>query len=100
MRHEPSQFHALARRKLFGLLTSVPRTGCNRLPEQECQDYLPFRARRFGDISSRLFAEHVKDTTGQTLVVENRAGASSGIGAAAIEILDDHFSQRVMSCQR
>ena len=32
-----------------------------------------------------MFAEHFKTATGQTLVVENRAGASGGIGASAVK---------------
>lgn len=48
----------------------------------------PFAPGGSGDISARLFSEHFKTATGQSLVVENRAGASGGIGAAAVKSAD------------
>ena len=54
-------------------------------PNKNARIICPFAPGGSGDISSRLFAEHFKAATGQTLVVENRAGASGGIGAAAVK---------------
>jgi tripartite-type tricarboxylate transporter receptor subunit TctC len=54
-------------------------------PNKNGRIICPFAAGGSGDISSRLFADHFKAATGQTLVVENRAGASGGIGAAAVK---------------
>ena len=54
-------------------------------PNKNARIICPFAPGGSGDISSRLFAEHFKTATGQTLVVENRAGASGGIGAAAVK---------------
>ena len=54
-------------------------------PNKSAKIICPFAPGGSGDISSRLFAEHFKATTGQTLVVENRAGASGGIGASAVK---------------
>src|ERR1700761_963473 len=54
-------------------------------PTKNVKIICPFAPGGSGDISSRLFAEHFKTATGQTLVVENRAGASGGIGAAVVK---------------
>src|SRR3978361_538511 len=54
-------------------------------PNKNAKIICPFAPGGSGDISSRLFAEHFKAATGQTLVVENRAGASGGIGAATVK---------------
>jgi tripartite-type tricarboxylate transporter receptor subunit TctC len=54
-------------------------------PNKNARIICPFAPGGSGDISSRLFADHFKAATGQTLVVENRAGASGGIGAAAVK---------------
>ena len=54
-------------------------------PNKNARIICPFAPGGSGDISSRLLADHFKAATGQTLVVENRAGASGGIGAAAVK---------------
>lgn len=54
-------------------------------PSKNARIICPFAPGGSGDISSRLFADYFKAATGQTLVVENRAGASGGIGAAAVK---------------
>lgn len=57
-------------------------------PNRAVKIICPFAPGGSGDISARLFAEHFKTATGQTAVVENRAGASGGIGAAAVKSAD------------
>jgi tripartite-type tricarboxylate transporter receptor subunit TctC len=54
-------------------------------PNKNARIICPFAPGGSGDISSRLFSEHFNAKTGQTLVVENRAGASGGIGAAVVK---------------
>ena len=73
---------------LAGSLLSPPllsRAFATDYPNKNARIICPFAPGGSGDISSRLFAEHFKAATGQTLVVENRAGASGGIGAAAVK---------------
>src|SRR6195952_1109404 len=70
----------------FVTLPLVPRAfAATDYPNKNARIICPFAPGGSGDISSRLFAEHFKTATGQTLVVENRAGASGGIGAAAVK---------------
>ncbi|ETR76300.1 ABC transporter substrate-binding protein [Afipia sp. P52-10] len=57
-------------------------------PTRAVKIICPFAPGGSGDISARLFADHFKTATGQTLVVENRTGASGGIGAAAVKSSD------------
>ena len=54
-------------------------------PTRTAKIVCPFAPGGSGYISARLFADHFKAATGQSLVVENRAGASGGIGAAAVK---------------
>jgi len=67
------------------LLPALPAFAATDYPSKNARIICPFAPGGSGDISSRLFAEHFKSATGQTLVVENRAGASGGIGAAAVK---------------
>jgi tripartite-type tricarboxylate transporter receptor subunit TctC len=65
----------------------LPRRGlaATDYPNKTAKMICPFAPGSSGDISSRLFAGYFNASTGQTLVVENRAGASGGIGAAAVK---------------
>jgi tripartite-type tricarboxylate transporter receptor subunit TctC len=45
---------------------------------------VPFAAGSATDILARLFAERMRDTLGQPMIVENRAGANGMIGAEAV----------------
>src|ERR1700761_945206 len=81
-------------RRQFTLSLAAGAAGLSLLPRAlRAADYpakggriiCPFAPGGSGDISSRLFAEHFNAITGWTLVVENRAGASGGIGAAAVK---------------
>ena len=70
-----------------GLFTNSPSRAAD-YPARNAKIICPFAPGGSGDISARLFAEHFKTATGQTLVVENRAGASGGIGTAAVQSTD------------
>jgi tripartite-type tricarboxylate transporter receptor subunit TctC len=50
-------------------------------PAQPVRGIVPFAAGSATDTVSRLFAERMRETLGQPVVVENRAGASGLIGA-------------------
>ena len=50
-------------------------------PAQPVRGIVPFAAGSATDTVARLFAERMRDTLGQPVVVENRAGASGLIGA-------------------
>jgi tripartite-type tricarboxylate transporter receptor subunit TctC len=70
---------------LAGLALPLHALAATDYPNKSGRIICPFAPGGSGDISSRLFADHFKAATGQTLVVENRAGASGGIGAAAVK---------------
>src|ERR1700753_4055903 len=81
-------------RRQFTLSLAASAAGLTLLPRSmSAADYptkggriiCPFAPGGSGDISSRLFAEHISATTVQTFVVENRAGASGAICAAAVK---------------
>jgi tripartite-type tricarboxylate transporter receptor subunit TctC len=53
-------------------------------PAQPVRGIVPFAAGSATDTVARLFAERMRDSLGQPVVVENRAGASGLIGAEAV----------------
>jgi tripartite-type tricarboxylate transporter receptor subunit TctC len=53
-------------------------------PNQPIKIVVPFAAGALTDFLGRLAAEHLKTRTGQTVVVENRAGAGGNVGLAAV----------------
>ncbi|MDB5416134.1 MAG: hypothetical protein JWR10_4469 [Rubritepida sp.] len=53
-------------------------------PTAPIRGIVPFAAGSATDIVARLFAERMRETLGQPVVVENRAGASGLIGAEAV----------------
>lgn len=53
-------------------------------PSQPIRIIVPFAAGAVNDILGRLAAEHLKNRTGQTVVVENRTGAGGNIGLAQL----------------
>ena len=53
-------------------------------PSQSIKLIVPFAAGGITDLVGRLAAEHVKTTTGQSVIVENRPGAGGNIGLAAV----------------
>lgn len=79
------QFTLSVGASLAGLALPPHARAATDYPSKNGRIICPFAPGGSGDISSRLFADHFKAATGQTLVVENRAGASGGIGAAAVK---------------
>ena len=53
-------------------------------PSQPMRMIVPFAAGAVNDFLGRLAAEHLKNRTGQTVVVENRTGAGGNIGLAQL----------------
>jgi tripartite-type tricarboxylate transporter receptor subunit TctC len=53
-------------------------------PTRTIKLVVPYSSGGSVDFLARLLAEHIGRTQGQTMVVENRAGASSVIGAEAV----------------
>ena len=53
-------------------------------PTGPIRGIVPFAAGSATDIVARLFADRMRETLGQTVVVENRAGASGLIGAEVV----------------
>jgi tripartite-type tricarboxylate transporter receptor subunit TctC len=53
-------------------------------PERPIRLILPTTAGAAGDISSRLVAQKLSERLGQQVIVENRAGASGGVGSVAV----------------
>jgi len=75
------------RRFLFLLLlafTSVAANAQEKYPAKPLRIIVPFAPGGSTDIFARLVAERLQAPLGQTVVVENRAGASGNIGADAV----------------
>ena len=53
-------------------------------PSQPIRMIVPFAAGAVNDFLGRLAAEHLKNRTGQSVVVENRTGAGGNIGLAQV----------------
>ena len=53
-------------------------------PSQPITLIVPYAAGGVADLLGRLAAEHIKNRTGQSVVVENRAGAGGNTGLAAV----------------
>lgn len=53
-------------------------------PSQPIKMIVPYAAGGITDILGRLAAEHIKNRTGQTTIVENRAGAGGNTGLAMV----------------
>ena len=73
---------ALARR---GLLAALLPAGMARAETRPLRIIVPFAPGGSGDITARLIAEHIERTTGQPVVVDNRAGANGVIGTMAVK---------------
>lgn len=58
--------------------------GAQTYPEQPIKIIVPYAAGGLTDLTARVFAQHLKDTLGQTAVVDNRPGASGTIGTNVV----------------
>jgi tripartite-type tricarboxylate transporter receptor subunit TctC len=75
------------------LLQTTVAAGCARLtalawaagyPDRAIKVVVPFSAGGNADLVGRLLCARMGQTLGQTLIIENRAGAGGGVGAEAV----------------
>jgi tripartite-type tricarboxylate transporter receptor subunit TctC len=76
----------LARRSVLTGLLAVGATAARAAewPEKNLVWVVPFPAGGSTDVFARPIASHVSETLGQTIVVDNRAGAGGTVGAAMV----------------
>jgi len=77
----------MQRRTLFAAAASASLAlpaAAQEWPSGPVRGIVPFAAGSATDIVARLFAERMRESLGQPVVVENRAGASGLIGAEAV----------------
>jgi tripartite-type tricarboxylate transporter receptor subunit TctC len=78
----------LARRPLLGLAAALPALGARAqapwVPNRPVRLVVPIAAGGALDLTARLLGEKLGPLMGQTVVVENRAGAGGNIGAEAV----------------
>jgi tripartite-type tricarboxylate transporter receptor subunit TctC len=75
------------RRQLLGALPALaaaPAFAQGQWPTGPLRGIVPFAPGSATDTVARLFAERMRETLGQPIVVENRAGANGLIGAEAV----------------
>jgi tripartite-type tricarboxylate transporter receptor subunit TctC len=68
----------------IALAASVGTAGAQTYPSQQIKIIVPFAAGALTDFLGRLAGEHIKNKTGQAVIVENRTGAGGNIGLAAV----------------
>jgi len=66
------------------LLAAWPAVAADAWPSRTIQLVVPFPAGGATDVIGRIFARALGDKLGQTVVVENRAGAGTAIGAGYV----------------
>ena len=69
---------------VVGTLAAAGAAVAQSYPSQPLKMIVPFAAGAVNDFLGRLAAEHIKNKTGQTVVVENRTGAGGNIGLAQL----------------
>ena len=82
--HPISRRRALLAASAFALLPAVGRAADDWPSKRPIRAIVPFAAGSSTDIIARHVADEVSRQLGQTIVVENRAGASGTIGANAV----------------
>src|SRR5687767_14413107 len=65
-------------------LASVPNTLAQGFPSHAVTIVVPFAAGGPTDVIARTMAQHMRGTLGQTVVVENLAGANGNIGVGKV----------------
>jgi tripartite-type tricarboxylate transporter receptor subunit TctC len=66
------------------LVSLLPRSAFAAYPDKSIRMIVPFAAGGNADLVGRLMAEGMSPTLGQTIVVENRAGAGGSLGAGQV----------------
>jgi tripartite-type tricarboxylate transporter receptor subunit TctC len=74
----------LPRRALLGTLLATPALAQPRFPERPITILVPFTAGGATDVQMRALAEAASRALGQTVLTENRPGAGSTLGVAAV----------------
>ena len=69
------------------LLTPLARAQADRFPSKPIRIIVPFNAGSGADETSRIYGDIVAKMLGQTLVVENKPGASGGLAIQAVKAL-------------
>src|SRR5882724_11528692 len=64
--------------------TAVPAFAADVYPQRQVKIIVPFPAGAGPDNVARLVGQHLQDAWGQTVVIENRAGALGSIGAQEV----------------
>lgn len=82
----PDPLRPTRRLALIGLAASpLPALAQSRFPERSIRLILPWTAGGPADVGFRIMAESVTRKLGQSVVVENRAGAAGILGAMALK---------------
>ena len=69
---------------LFSVFASLPALASDDFPQRPLKIIVPFPPGAGPDNVARLVAQHLQDAFGQTVLVENRAGALGSIGALEV----------------
>ncbi len=75
---------SLNRRSLMASLLATPALAQSWAPSRTVTILIPFAAGGATDVMGRLIAQPMSQKLGQTVVVENMAGASGGVAAARV----------------
>jgi tripartite-type tricarboxylate transporter receptor subunit TctC len=69
----------------LGLATFATSSGAQSFPSGPVKLIVPIPAGGITDVMARVIGQRLQDLWGQTVVVENRPGGNSGVGAQAVE---------------
>jgi len=76
--------HRLVRAAAFALAAVLPVLAVAAYPERPLKLIVPYPPGGSTDVLGRALAEHLRKELGQSVVVENKPGANTGIGAQAV----------------
>src|ERR1700733_15300670 len=87
-----SRWRLLAGLLLFGCTLSPGVKAADDYPSRQIKIVVPFPAGAGPDHVARMLGQHLQDAFGQTVLIENRAGALGSIGAVEVarSALDDY----------
>ena len=76
--------HANRRALLAGALALVAGAACAAYPERPVTLVAPYPAGGAADVLARLLAKHLEAQLGKPVIVDNKPGAGTAIGATAV----------------